>query len=668
MKGFLWCPHCGAPHSLNAQTCPKTGARLQTAANKPFGAARLERGTLLARRYQIERPLGEESVSRLYDAVQVSLGRRVVVKHLSGEGLAREDVDAELLEMEREARAAAAVEHPNVVEVLDFRPLTEQGRALLVRPCASRERLSTRLRMVGALGADEAGDIVVQLLSGLQALHATGIVHRDVGAHNVALVERAGCRPLARLAGLGRCAWGKLEAPRDLPLGVHYTSPEVLRGEPADARSDVYSCGVLLFEMLGGRRPFEAANAAAVRAAILAEPAPPLSSLARSLDRAWLDVVTRALAKDPQARFPTARAFQEALPMQTRATVRSRPLADDSQLAVASLRESQAPSSSSAPMSRRDVPGTPCDARIGRVLARKYLIESLLGSGSSGAVYRATHVDLQRPVAVKLLHERNRTSQQFAQRFKAEALAASKLDHPNVTRVVDFGSEADGSLYLVMEFVEGQSLQAKLEAEGRMAPREALDIALQITDALVAAHHAGVIHRDIKPENILLVADADGASRSLCVKVCDFGLAKLHQRDPEGSELTAHGLVLGSPAYMAPEQVLGLPCDQRADVYGVGVTLFEMLTGRLPLDADTIEQLFVKKVDAPAARLSSVLAIDPLLDDVVARALERDLTARHASAQELRLELIEAFGELEQENDSARAVSIWPDPVTSRGS
>jgi serine/threonine protein kinase len=613
----------------------------------------LKRGTLVAERYQVDSSLGHESVSRLYEAVQVSLGRRVLLKVLDGEGLPQEDIEGEIEEMKREVRAASAVEHPNVLEVLDFRKLARDGKAMLVRPRASRDRLAVRLRLQGKLALDDVGDIFQQVLSGLQALHSIGIIHRDFGAHNVVVVERIGCRPLVRIAGLGRCVWpGKLSAPRDLPFGVHYTAPEVLRGGEADERSDVFSCGVMLFEMLTGRRPFESVNPEQVRAAILRQALPRVSSLAPNLPREWIDVIENALAKDPARRFPSAHAFQKALPVRARATPRRGLPEDSSNTEITTTTDTHSTSSKS----RRSSISTKCDPCIGRVLAGKYAVETLLGSGTAGAVYKCTHTALKKPVAVKVLHDWNRTSTEYVARFEAEALSASKLDHPNVTRIVDFGREKDGTLYLVMEFVEGDSLATKLDADGPVPIRHAVDIGAQIAEALVVAHKAGVIHRDLKPDNVMCVAGTDR------VKVCDFGLAKLLQPSADQEELTGAGMVLGSPAYMSPEQVRGLVVDERADIYGLGVTIFEMLTGKLPYQAPTVEELFLKKVEVVAPRLSRFMEIDPLIDDVVARMLERDPEARHASAQELRVELLEALTNVGEDlEEKATVLSIWPE-------
>lgn len=664
MKGFLWCPHCGLPHALSTLSCPQTGASL--AAGPRHRARGVPRETIIASRYKVCAWIGEESVALLYDAQQIELGRHVVLKHVRDDGVAREDRHAEALEMEHEARAAGMIEHPNVAIVLDFgRPA--DGEAFLVREASSRTKLSATLRASGALSAEDAGDILAQILSGLDAVDGVGMVHCDLGSHNVSMVQRAGCRPLARIAGLGRCSTAASSTPTEVRSAVHYSSPELLRGAEVDHRSDLFSCGVLLFEMLAGRRPFEAPTHAQVRAAILSDERPPsLAKLGSHLNGAWIEVLETALHKDPARRFQHALEFQAALPSQAVPSRRMNKLAADAEITqrgLAATSVADVSPDSEAPRSRANFNGeSKCDGYIGRQLANRYDIESLLGSGSAGAVYKATHIGLRRTVAVKVLHDWNRASEQVVGRFKAEALAASKLDHPNVTRILDCGEEADGTLYLVMEYVEGRTLEAELAARGRFSQERAVSVTLQILGALCIAHNAGIIHRDVKPENIMLQEshDEDGRVCELA-KVCDFGIAKLYDRGLGAQELTTQGLILGSPVYMAPEQIRAEACDERTDTYGAGVTLFEMLTGRLPYEAETMAELFARKLHQPPSRPSTFVDVDPLLEDIVLRALEPDARHRHRSASELRSELAEVFRQLRTPPSRKGTVSVFPD-------
>jgi eukaryotic-like serine/threonine-protein kinase len=302
-----------------------------------------------------------------------------------------------------------------------------------------------------------------------------------------------------------------------------------------------------------------------------------------------------------------------------------------------------------APPSRNSSSALPQHEMIGRVIAGKYEIESVIGSGASAAVYRAMHRDLRRAVAIKILHEQNREDTQFVKRFKAEALAASKLEHPNVARVMDFGFEKDGNAYIVMELLTGRSLEAILAAEGRLASAVVTKIAIQTCSALAFAHDEGIIHRDVKPENIMLVParDDDGKPTDV-VKVCDFGLAKLRDADPDQRDLTIAGMLCGSPAYMSPEQTRGDVLDARSDIYSLGVALFEALTGDLPHLAHSIPELFAKKVlEAPRNPTALVPGIDADLEKIVVRALSSDREGRHPTARAMRDDLRKVLARLE---------------------
>lgn len=308
--------------------------------------------------------------------------------------------------------------------------------------------------------------------------------------------------------------------------------------------------------------------------------------------------------------------------------------------------------------SNRPRSNIPTDPRIGRLIAGKYQIEAAIGSGAAATVYRATHAELRRSVAVKVLHAQNQSDAQFVKRFKGEARTACKLEHANVTRIIDFGQESNGELYLVMELIVGRSLEAILATEGPLPQRRVVQIGIQVCRALVFAHDAGVIHRDIKPENVMIVPDKDDDGEACdLVKVCDFGLAKLNDPDGENAELTVVGMLCGSPAYMSPEQTRGDALDVRTDVYALGVTMFEALTGALPHEAFSLAELFMKKATAPARKPSTLVpSVDPVLEDVIMRAMAPDPRNRHPSARELRSELRAVLAQLEDEVPSHRTI------------
>ena len=226
------------------------------------------------------------------------------------------------------------------------------------------------------------------------------------------------------------------------------------------------------------------------------------------------------------------------------------------------------------------------DPYIGQVVARKYRVEKVLGEGGMGRVYRANQLVLEKPVVLKLLHPSLQTDARTVARFKREAKAASRLNHPNSIDVLDFGQTDDGALFIAMEFVDGRDLHQILTDDWPLPEPRVIRIVTQVLSALADAHQAGVIHRDLKPENVMVMARRGGESD--VVKVLDFGIAKIIDgSSEEGPSLTRTGFVCGTPEYMSPEQARGAPLDARSDLYSVGVLLYQLVTRQLPFSSDS---------------------------------------------------------------------------------
>jgi eukaryotic-like serine/threonine-protein kinase len=279
---------------------------------------------------------------------------------------------------------------------------------------------------------------------------------------------------------------------------------------------------------------------------------------------------------------------------------------------------------------------------IGRVLSERYRIESLLGEGGMGAVYLAEHVLMHKRLAVKVLHAEMTRMPEMVARFEREAMAAAHIEHPNVAAATDFGKLDNGAFFLVLEYIEGTSLRDVIE-KGPLATRRAFHVVHQIASALARAHALGIVHRDLKPENVMLV-ERDGDPDF--VKVLDFGIAKvpvgeLARRGASaeaGQVLTQLGMVYGTPEYMAPEQALGQEVDARADVYALGVILFEMLSGVRPFDADSKVALLGMKVtsDPPTiASKNAAVRVPESVEAVVRRLLDKEAKNRFQDAREV---------------------------------
>lgn len=279
------------------------------------------------------------------------------------------------------------------------------------------------------------------------------------------------------------------------------------------------------------------------------------------------------------------------------------------------------------------------DPLIGKVIAERYRIEARLGVGGMGAVYRAEHVLMKKPVAVKVLHREMTVLDEAVKRFEREAIAAGRIDHPNVTVATDFGKLDTGAFYLVLEYVPGRSLTQAIAEDGAFPPERALFVARQVAAGLAAAHAAGIVHRDLKPDNIMLIER--GETKDF-VKVLDFGIAKVTADSGEGSQLTRLGAVFGTPAYMAPEQAAGQAVDHRADLYSLGLVLYEMLAGTPAFASTEVVHLLTKQLTEPPPPLPDKIA--PEIRALVERLVEKAPSARIESAQALVAEIDRATG------------------------
>ncbi|MEB2311733.1 MAG: protein kinase [Sorangiineae bacterium] len=287
------------------------------------------------------------------------------------------------------------------------------------------------------------------------------------------------------------------------------------------------------------------------------------------------------------------------------------------------------------------------DPLIGTVIAERYRVDSLLGEGGMGKVYGAEHVLMQKRLAIKVLHPELCTIADVVARFEREVRASANIDHPNVAAATDSGKLPDGSLYLVLELVDGLNLRDEIAA-GPLPVKRALRIVRQIADALSAAHALGIVHRDLKPENVMLIRRRDETD---VVKVLDFGIAKLPATTGGSGPVTRIGTVFGTPEYMAPEQALGQPVEGTADLYALGVIAYEMLVGTRPFagaNATAILGLQLSKDVPPFAERAPGLAIPRAVEALVQRLLEREASNRFASAGEV-MAAIEALQELPDE-------------------
>jgi serine/threonine-protein kinase len=281
------------------------------------------------------------------------------------------------------------------------------------------------------------------------------------------------------------------------------------------------------------------------------------------------------------------------------------------------------------------------DPLVGTTVAGRYKVIKLLGEGGMGQVYLAEHSAIEKRVALKVLRAEYAHKGEIVTRFQQEAISASRIKHPNVLDVFDFGQLENGCFYLAMEFLDGNDLADELQRSRVLQPARALPIAMQICRALSAAHAKGVVHRDMKPENVFLQRTADGEE---IVKIVDFGIAQLKPSNEEAAAQSTHrrltrtGMIFGTPEYMAPEQASGKHADLRCDVYAVGIILFELFTGSVPFTGETFLGVLAKHLsDVPPSmrKVYPDLQLSNELEAVVLRTLAKDPTHRYQTMNEL---------------------------------
>jgi serine/threonine protein kinase/WD40 repeat protein len=583
--------------------------------------------------FKILEKLGEGGMGVVYKAEDTSLGRSVALKFLSSEGTGSDEDHARFL---REARAAAALDHPNICPVHEIGEA--EGQAFIAMACLEGATLKERIA-AGPIALREILDIAAQVADGLAAAHEKGIVHRDIKPANLMLTREGRVKimdfGLARLAEATR-----LTRPGAALGTIAYMSPEQARAEDVDHRADIWSLGVVVYEMITGQRPFGGADSRAVAHAIMNDRPLTLTSLRPDVPSDVEELVRRCLAKEPGERFQTARELAAALRRIEVAEPGPEATAVQADAATVS-QEARAPS---------DLPHE----------IAGYKILERLGEGGMGMVYLAEQQKpVRRRVALKVIKLGMDTKEVIA-RFESERQALAMMSHPNIARIFDAGSTEEGRPYFAMEYVPGETITEYCDKH-RLSIRERLGLFADVCRAIHHAHQKGIIHRDIKPSNILVMIQDDKP----VPKIIDFGVAKATtQRLTERTVFTEFGELVGTPEYMSPEQLemTGLDVDTTTDVYSLGVLLYELLVGGLPFESKTLREAgwdglrqLIREVDPPrpstrvgdgADRAAQAAArrqtdsealrrsIRGELDWITMRALEKDRTRRYQSASE----------------------------------
>jgi len=565
-------------------------------------SAPVEEGLVLGGRYQILKRLGEGDMGAVYKARDHELDRLVALKVIRPELAGHPDI---LRRFKQELILARQVTHKNVVRIFDLG--SADGRKFITMDYIPGRDLKSILVERGKLPATEVIPIFQQICLGLEAAHVEGVVHRDLKPQNV-MVDDAGRVwlmdfGLARsmeLAGLTRT--GVLMGTPD------YMSPEQARAEKVDARSDLFSLGIIVYEMLIGRLPFEADTLMAKLLQRVQKQATPVTEIDPSIPASLGAVVSKCLERDVTKRYQSVREILDDLAGKPQTTQH----ADAGQTIGAVSSDASAISLS--------ILGP------GSQFGPRYRIESEIGEGGMGKVYKALDTDLDRTVALKLIRPELARDASSLQRFKQELLLASRISHRNILRIHDLG-DVGGVKFISMAYIQGMDLHEAIAKMGKLQTERVVNIAKQLAGALEAAHAEGVVHRDLKPRNVLIEVDDH-------VYISDFGLAK--SLDTDNTAMTRAGEVLGTPRYMSPEQAESKAADHRSDIYSLGVILYEMATGEVPFTGESSLQVMFQHVQQTPKDPRLLNPETPeYLALIILKCLEKNPVLRYQNATEL---------------------------------
>ncbi len=591
--------------------------------------------------FELLRKVAEGSAAEAFLAKAAGSKHSVLVEVSRAEVLEDRDLYGRFLDRAMERRE---FHHPHLLE-RHSAACGPDGRVYVATEAIEGATIADRLSSVGPYQPIEAVRLVIPICAALEYLHCRSVVHGNLCPKNIYLTGPED-RPTPKLLEMGLLLFrtSTLKSPAASKLVAEaYLSPERVAGHRADVHSDVYGLGVLLFELLTGHPPFS------IRSLHQSAPIPVLPPAAAPL----ADIVARCLAKEPTRRFGSAREVQLALEQinlkrDTLDTV-------DIQVGFDAMKVGP-PTVVGGTVSLRG----PNASESTKVIVGSYEVLRPLSEGGMGRVFLARHLKLDRLVALKTLKSVYASDPRHLQRFVQEARAVNRVKHPHLVEIFDFLEEGPGRVCCVMEPLFGETLKERVK-KGPLPISKAVNIIRQACGALAAVHHAGVIHRDLKPDNLFLV-DCEGEADF--VKVLDFGIAQV--LDDAASLLTTRsGEVVGTPAYMAPEQTMGGSLDGRADIYALATVLYVLLQGRFPHDATQPEQMLEQKMTQkprPVGRTAaSGEAIPKGLRDAVDRCLQRNPGARFETMDDMSsaLEPYERDSSLRARRSTRRPNKLW---------
>ena len=560
-------------------------------------------GHILDGRYEIVSIIASGGMGEVYRARRTLLLDEVAIKVI----LADHALPSIRERFMRESRASARLRHPNIVSILDF-DIDSSGNPFLVMELLSGPSLKDEIAARRRLDVADVQRIVPQLCNALHLAHSNGIVHRDLKPANLVRHDFPGGEQVYKIVDFGIAAIRessdetRLTGADQFVGTVAYASPEQLRGGAVDSRSDVYSLGAVVFEMLAGRLPFTGPDVLAIVSAQLSSPVPSLRALHADLP-AWVDiVVARALARDPAERWPTIAAFGAAI-------------------------------------RAGDGRGQTGVAGAATALLATYDIGTHIGPGRLGSeVYRGVHRALGHPVAIRMLRRGGQRNWEAVRaRFLREAQTL-QFGHPSIIQVRDYGEEGD-LVYVVTDFIEGLSLRELMSATGPIAWPRLRPLLVQLLEAARVLHRRNGLLAGLTPDIMRVARERDegdsGEEERLMISTAGIWQAQDLLATLQERTLRGLGLADDELRYVAPELLTGQAADVRSDVFTIGVLGYEMATGTLPYDAASMPALLgamLKGTPVPPAGKQPTLPA--AASAALLRALRPAPDARFASAKE----------------------------------
>ena len=614
-------------------------------------------GRQLAGRFTLTSFLSEGRIAQVFVAQASSLPRQVAVKVLLPGFTSDASVTQRFL---RAAEKNRRLQHASIAAL--YAAGEEQGLLYVASELLRGENLESRIQARGPLAELEAIKLTLQVGAALESALAIGVIHRGIRPSNVFItrpVESPGLE-CAKVTDFGMAD----VVPGARPLSG-YVAPERADGEIGDARADVYSLGAVLFHLLTGKPPFpELAGAELVRA-ILRQPLS-YPGDAPAVHPGLVGIIGHATAKDPSKRFENARLFDEELRGLAKELETEHETKRHQHASRVAAAEVAAPDS--ARHRQRDAQAKRAHPLIGTVLRNRFKVTGFMRAGGMAQLFSGTDLSTSSSVAIKVMHPVLAAEPELVKRFAREAHLAEKLQHPNIVQLVHVGDDPQ-ALFIAMELLAGEDLSVRLKQRGRIPEKLAAEIAIDVCSALDYAHRFGVVHRDIKPSNVMLCTGEAGD----LVKLLDFGIAKVladrHGARPgmtvAKSPITIAGDLVGTPKYMSPEQGMADTVDYRTDLYGLGVVLYELVTGRVPFTGETSLQIIAKHVhERPTPPRDTVPDLHPNLEALIFDLLAKLPERRPQTASEVRQRLSRLLPELAAFTATSTSRWLQPDPVT----